>query len=120
MQSKTRSISQVLLFSRHSTDLPKQIEGVTQKNKFGFKFSQNKKQATSEGEMHHMSMMSIEVHGTSLDGISTHKQVNTRGSLLPNPEEDSIVCIFWCIEVPQYRSVISEHDSRFRLFLNGH
>jgi len=69
--------------------------------------------------MHYMSIMSIEVHGTSLGDKSTHNQVNTRGSLLPNPEEDSIVCIFWSIEIPQYCSVISGHDSRFHLLQSG-
>ena len=33
-----------------------------------------------------MSIMSLEVH------------VNTRGSLAPNPEEDEIACVFWCVQ----------------------
>jgi DNA polymerase zeta len=33
-----------------------------------------------------MSIMSLEVH------------VNTRGNLAPNPEEDEIACVFWCVQ----------------------
>jgi len=33
-----------------------------------------------------MSIMSLEVH------------VNTRGSLFPDPAQDEIACIFWCIQ----------------------
>jgi hypothetical protein len=44
-----------------------EIEGATQKNKFGFKFTQNRKNPSSLGEeLHYMSIMSLEVHGISL------------------------------------------------------
>src|SRR5215471_243143 len=39
--------------------------------------------------------------------------VNTRGQLLPNPEEDGINCLFWCIQTPHYTSGIAESASRF-------
>ena len=63
-----------------------QIEGPTQKNKHGFKFSQKKTSANVQHEGRYMSLMSLEVH------------VNTRGTLAPNPEEDEIACVFWCIQ----------------------
>ena len=63
-----------------------QIEGPTQKNKHGFKFSQKKTSANVQHEGPYMSLMSLEVH------------VNTRGTLAPNPEEDEISCVFWCIQ----------------------
>lgn len=40
-----------------------QIDGVTQKNKHGFKFSQHEKVLTSGEEQHDMTIMSLEVHG---------------------------------------------------------
>ena len=60
-----------------------QIEGATPKNKHGFKYSQ-KKTTSVEHEAQYMSTMSLEIH------------VNTRGKLVPNPEEDEVQCIFWC------------------------
>ncbi|KAL4942212.1 hypothetical protein BDV06DRAFT_192711 [Aspergillus oleicola] len=62
-----------------------QIEGPTQKNDYGFKYSQNEKSTSVEYQAQYMSTMSLEVH------------VNTRGVLAPNPEEDEISSIFWCI-----------------------
>ncbi|KAI9368816.1 hypothetical protein BJX61DRAFT_196982 [Aspergillus egyptiacus] len=61
-----------------------QIEAPTQKNDFGFKYSQNKSTRV-EHQAQYMSTMSLEVH------------VNTRGGLSPNPEEDEISSFFWCI-----------------------
>ncbi|KAK8099377.1 uncharacterized protein PG998_012618 [Apiospora kogelbergensis] len=61
-----------------------QIEGATPKNKHGFKYSQKKKSTSVQFEAQYMSTMSLEVH------------VNTRGRLVPNPEEDEVQCIFWC------------------------
>jgi len=54
-------------------------------------------------ELHYMSVMSVEVHGEtySIGGLIV---VNTRGTLLPNPEEDSVNCIFWCVQTPQYKT----------------
>ncbi|KAF8436163.1 polymerase zeta subunit [Terfezia claveryi] len=63
-----------------------QIEGPTQRNRHGFKYSQRRKSAAVEHEAQHMSIMSLEVH------------VNTRGSLFPDPAQDEIACIFWCIQ----------------------
>jgi DNA polymerase zeta len=63
-----------------------QIEGPTQRNDYGFKYSQKGKSTSVEHQTQYMSSMSLEVH------------VNTRGVLLPNPEEDEISCIFWCIQ----------------------
>ncbi|KAF3941307.1 hypothetical protein ABW19_dt0201808 [Dactylella cylindrospora] len=72
-----------------------QIDGPTQKNKYGFKFSQKKKSGVIEHEVQHMSMMSLEIH------------VNTRGTLLPDPEEDEISCIFY-----SFRSSDAEQASQ--------
>ncbi|KAI5846317.1 DNA polymerase zeta catalytic subunit [Morchella snyderi] len=63
-----------------------QIEGPTQQNKYGFKFSQNKKSKNISNESQSLSIMSLEVH------------VNTRGNLVPDPEKDPIVSIFWCLQ----------------------
>ncbi|KAK4925761.1 DNA polymerase zeta, partial [Elasticomyces elasticus] len=59
-------------------DMCSQIEGPTQKNTQGFKYSQKGKSTSVEHQARHMSTMSLEVH------------VNTRGTLFPNPEEDEI------------------------------
>ncbi|KAF1941544.1 hypothetical protein EJ02DRAFT_377518, partial [Clathrospora elynae] len=63
-----------------------QIEGPTQKNEHGFKYSQKKKSTSVKHETQYMSIMSLEVH------------VNSRGSLVPDPAEDEIQCIFWSIQ----------------------
>lgn len=63
-----------------------QIDNVTQKNRHGFKYSQNQQSTSVQHETQYMSVMSLEVH------------VNTRGNLLPNPEQDEISSIFWCIQ----------------------
>ncbi|CAG7918287.1 unnamed protein product [Penicillium olsonii] len=63
-----------------------QIEGPTQKNTQGFKYSQKGASTSVEHQAQYMSTMSLEVH------------VNTRGTLFPNPEEDEITCMFWCIQ----------------------
>ncbi|KAK3365131.1 hypothetical protein B0T24DRAFT_537026 [Lasiosphaeria ovina] len=62
-----------------------QIVGPTPKNKCGFKYSQKRKSTGVEHEAQYMSTMSLEVH------------VNTRGKLVPNPEEDEVQCIFWSV-----------------------
>ncbi|KAL7621577.1 DNA polymerase zeta [Parahypoxylon ruwenzoriense] len=61
-----------------------QIDGPTPRNKHGFKYSQKRKSTSVQHEAQYMSTMSLEVH------------VNTRGKLVPNPEEDEVQCIFWC------------------------
>ncbi|KAF3482303.1 polymerase zeta subunit [Arthroderma uncinatum] len=71
-----------------------QIDGPTQHNKHGFKYSQRVKSSAIQHQANYMSMMSLEVH------------VNTRGTLAPNPEEDQIACIFW--------SFISDDEDRHR------
>lgn len=63
-----------------------QIEGPTQRNKHGFKYTQNQKPTSVKHEFQYMSTMSLEVHA------------NTRGNLVPNPEEDEIQCVFWCLQ----------------------
>lgn len=65
---------------------PSQINGATQKNRFGFKYSQKQTSENVQHETQYMSLMSLEIH------------TNTRGSLMPNPEQDEIKCIFWCIQ----------------------
>lgn len=60
-----------------------QIEGPTPRNKHGFKYSQKQKSTSVQHEVQYMSTMSLEIH------------VNTRGKLVPNPEEDEIQCVFW-------------------------
>lgn len=63
-----------------------QIEGPTQRNKHGFKFSQKMQSTSVRHETQYMSTMSLEVH------------VNSRAHFAPNPEEDSVCCIFWCVK----------------------
>ena len=63
-----------------------QIEGPTQKNEHGFKYTQNQQTTSIQHEVQYMSTMSLELH------------VNTRGRLVPNPEEDEIQCLFWCLQ----------------------
>ena len=63
-----------------------QIEGPTQKNRHGFKYSQRQSSTSVQHETQYMSIMSLEVH------------VNTRDGLIPNPEQDAIACIFWCLQ----------------------
>jgi DNA polymerase zeta len=63
-----------------------QIEGPTQKNRHGFKFSQKKKSTSVRHETQYMSILSLEVH------------VNSRGTLVPDPAEDEVQCIFWTIQ----------------------
>ena len=63
-----------------------QVEGATQKHRHGFKYSQKQKSTSVQHETQYMSIMSLEIH------------VNTRGNLVPNPEQDEICCVFWCIQ----------------------
>lgn len=63
-----------------------QVEGPTQKNSHGFKYSQKRAATSVKHETQYMSIMSLEVH------------VNTRHNLAPNPEEDEVSCIVWCIQ----------------------
>ena len=63
-----------------------QIDSATQKNKHGFKYSQKQKSTSVQHETQYMSVMSLEIH------------VNTRGNLVPNPEQDEIGCVYWCLQ----------------------
>lgn len=63
-----------------------QIDGPTQKDKHGFKYTQNQAGMSIQHEVQYMSTMSLEIH------------INTRGSFVPNPEEDEIQCLFWCLQ----------------------
>ncbi|KAF2032252.1 hypothetical protein EK21DRAFT_61464 [Setomelanomma holmii] len=63
-----------------------QIEGPTQRNKHGFKFSQKKDSTSIKHETQYMSIMSLEVH------------VNSRGLLVPDPAEDEVQCIFYSVQ----------------------
>lgn len=63
-----------------------QIDGPTQKNRHGFKFSQKRTSSSIQQESQYMSLMSLEVH------------VNTRGDLVPDPDKDEITCIFWACQ----------------------
>ncbi|KAJ5154574.1 C4-type zinc-finger of DNA polymerase delta [Penicillium coprophilum] len=74
-----------------------QIEGPTQKNAHGFKYSQNRVSSSVEHQAQHMSTMSLEVH------------VNTRGTLMANPEEDEITSIFWCIQSEDEDVEVNSH-----------
>ncbi len=61
---------------------PSQIKGPTPR----FKYSPPKKSTSVRHEVQYMSTMSLEVH------------VNTRGKRVPNPEEDEVQFIFWCVK----------------------
>jgi DNA polymerase zeta len=67
-----------------------QIEGPTQKNRHGFKYTQKQDATSVKHEAQYMSIMSLEVH------------VNTRGNFVPNPEEDEIQCLFWCLQSDEH------------------
>lgn len=66
-----------------------QIDGPTQKNENGFKYSQKKASTSVQHETGYMSTMSLEVH------------VNSRGDLAPDPEHDEIALVFWCLSDEQ-------------------
>ncbi|KXG46096.1 C4-type zinc-finger of DNA polymerase delta [Penicillium griseofulvum] len=74
-----------------------QIEGPTQKNAHGFKYSQNGVSTSVEHQAQHMSTMSLELH------------VNTRGTLMANPEEDEITSLFWCIQSEDEDLEVNSH-----------
>lgn len=63
-----------------------QIDGPTQRNRHGFKYSQKKISTGVVHEAQYMNTLSVEIH------------VNTRGKFVPNPEEDDVQCIFWCVK----------------------
>lgn len=63
-----------------------QVDGPTQRNKYGMKYTQKQKATSVQHEAQYMSTMSLEVH------------INTRGNFVPNPEEDEVQCVFWCLQ----------------------
>lgn len=88
-QSNTRLQGSVLVKPSTQTKKLSQIDGLTQKGKHGFKYSQKQSSTSVQHETQYMSTMALEVH------------VNTRGSLAPNPDEDAIACIFWCLQTDE-------------------
>ena len=80
--------SQLKRKNRPASELS-QIDGPTQKNKHGFKYSQHKPSTSVQHETGYMSTMSLEVH------------VNSRGDLAPDPERDEINMIVWCLSDDQ-------------------
>ena len=80
-----------------------QIEGPTQKNKYGFKYSQRQQSTSVQHETQYMSIMSLEVH------------VNTRDTLVPDPATDEISCIFWCTERDDDASQKQGRDDNLQL-----
>ncbi|KAJ4386211.1 DNA polymerase zeta [Gnomoniopsis smithogilvyi] len=75
-----------------------QIVGATPKNKHGFKYSQKKRTTSVQHEAQYMSTLSLEVH------------VNSRGKLVPNPEEDEVQCIFWATKSDEHFQEGSQSD----------
>ncbi|KAH0290427.1 putative DNA polymerase zeta catalytic subunit, partial [Aureobasidium sp. EXF-3399] len=73
-------------FLKRTKSMLSQIEGPTQRDKHGFKFSQKKKSTSVQHEVQYMSIMSLEVH------------VNSRADLAPDPEHDEIACIVWSLK----------------------
>ncbi|SMR62122.1 unnamed protein product [Zymoseptoria tritici ST99CH_1E4] len=76
--------SQIKRKNRPAPELS-QIDGPTQRNKHGFKFSQKKASTSVQHETGYMSTMSLEVH------------INSRGELAPDPERDEVAMVIWCI-----------------------
>ncbi|CAH0046383.1 unnamed protein product [Clonostachys solani] len=82
-QEKQQEQSLKNSFESTPTHFLSQIEGPTPDNKNGFKYSPRARSVNVKLEGSYMSTMSLEIH------------VNTRGKLVPNPEEDEVQCIFW-------------------------
>lgn len=86
-------------------DFFSQIEGPTQRNKHGFKYSQKMETTSVKHEAQYMSIMSLEVH------------VNSRGVLAPDPAIDKIQSIFWCV---QGEEGTSDDQSRIGILCLSH
>ncbi|USP82770.1 uncharacterized protein yc1106_10044 [Curvularia clavata] len=84
--TKTEHLSKPMLSKFEPVGHLSQIEGPTQKNTHGFKYSQKQKDTSVKHQSQYMSIMSLEVH------------VDSRGSLAPDPAEDEIQCIFWSVQ----------------------
>ncbi|RMZ16634.1 hypothetical protein D0862_01149 [Hortaea werneckii] len=76
--------SQIKRKNRPAAELS-QIEGPTQKNSHGFKYSQRKASTSVQHETGYMSTMALEVHA------------NSRNDLAPDPERDEVCIVFWCL-----------------------
>ncbi|KAG2169661.1 hypothetical protein VTO58DRAFT_110925 [Aureobasidium pullulans] len=89
-------------FLKRTKTMLSQIEGPTQRNKHGFKFSQRKKSTSVRHEVQYMSIMSLEVH------------VNSRSDLAPDPEHDEISCIVWSLKADDADLVGNAgHDDKY-------
>jgi DNA polymerase zeta len=89
-------------FLKRTKPMLSQIEGPTQRNKHGFKFSQRKKSTSVQHEVQYMSIMSLEVH------------VNSRADLAPDPEHDEISCIVWSLKADDTDLVGNAgHDDKY-------
>lgn len=82
-----------------------QIAGPTQKDKHGFKYSQSKHSTSVRHETQYMSTMSLEVH------------VNSRRDLGPDPEQDEISAIFWCLQSDDDAHTDRDDGLRFGILL---
>ncbi|KAE8354241.1 hypothetical protein BDV28DRAFT_156340 [Aspergillus coremiiformis] len=98
-KAETVQSEQHLPETKMKLNLLSQIEGPTQENEYGFKYSQKGRSTSVEHQTQYMSIMSLEVH------------VNTRGVLAPNPEEDEITCISWCIQLDDEELDVNSHIS---------
>ncbi|ORX33427.1 hypothetical protein BD324DRAFT_585143 [Kockovaella imperatae] len=76
----------ILAQSQRKAALTSQLRKPTQKSRYGFKFSQRKKTKDSEREHQNMSVLAVEVFAKS------------RHQLLPDPEKDEIVAVFFCYQ----------------------
>ncbi|KGO55549.1 C4-type zinc-finger of DNA polymerase delta [Penicillium expansum] len=95
-QESNKKVAQTIT-AETKPDFLSQIEGPTQKDAHGFKYSLNGVSTSVEHQAQHMSTMSLEVH------------VNTRGTLMPNPEEDEITSLFWCIQSEDEDVEVNSH-----------
>ncbi|KAK0270410.1 DNA polymerase zeta [Friedmanniomyces endolithicus] len=87
--------SQIKRKNRPASELS-QVDGPTQKNKHGIKYSQKKKSTSVQHETGYMSTMALEVH------------VNSRADLAPDPERDEVGLVVWCLADEQ-----TDEDSQF-------
>jgi DNA polymerase zeta len=94
-----QSTAGVVATQKQSSHHQSQVEGPTPKNKHGFKYSQKRKSTSVQHEAQYMSTMTLEIH------------VNTRGKLVPNPEEDEVKCIFWCVKSDEDFGLTSQSAS---------
>jgi len=94
-QHRARAIARIGQGTPARKNALSQIDAATQANQHGFKYSQKRRSTSVQHETQYMSIMGLEVH------------VNTRGALAPNPEEDQIACVFWCIQTDDEDVVVN-------------